>query len=204
MTQLYAISDDVLTPSDTIISQTKKILNCGVKFFQYRCKQQKDKKIAKELLRICNDHDAIFIINDDVEFAAEVGTNAVHIGKNDCSIEYAKKILGNEAFIGVSCYDDFDLALKAQEDGASYVAFGAVFQSSTKPNAPLCKLQTLKLAKEILKIPICAIGGINSQNIGILSDIGIDYIAVINAIYKPYSIEQNIKLLKSLIEKKSI
>lgn len=197
--QIYAISDDVLTPNDKILMMTKEILECGIKLFQYRCKRQKDEKLARELLLLCQEYGANFIINDDVDFAAKIGAKSVHIGKDDHSLQYAKSVLGDDAFIGVSCYQDIELAKKAEQNGASYVAFGAMFASPTKPNAPLCDINILRQAKQILKIPVCAIGGINHSNIGSIFELGVDYAAIITALYKPNPISQNIKKIKEAL-----
>lgn len=200
MSQIYALSDDILTPPQTIISQAEQILSSGVKLFQYRCKNDKfNEDIAKELLVLCSKFNATFIINDDVDFAAKIGTNAVHIGKDDASLAYARAVLGDDAFIGVSCYDSLELAKKAEQNGASYVAFGAIFASKTKPNANVCGLNILKQAKANLSIPICAIGGINLSNIALVSQTGIDYIAVVNAIYSPNLISKNLENLNKAI-----
>ena len=197
MSQIYAISDDTLTPDATIISQATEILRNGVKFFQYRSKKPvKNEKIARKLLALCDDFEAKFIVNDDVKFAASIGAKCVHVGVDDMDISSAREILGDDAFIGVSCYNDLNLALKAQQNGASYVAFGSVFKSQTKPDAVICPLETIKQAKEILNIPICAIGGINASNIAQISALKIDLIAVINAIYHPKSISENLAQLR--------
>ncbi|MCD8212622.1 MAG: thiamine phosphate synthase [Campylobacter sp.] len=197
MSRIYAISDDILTPDETILSQVNEILKNGVKFFQYRSKKAvKDPQIASEILALCKKFQAKFIINDDVNFASCIGAKCVHIGADDMSIKEAKEILGEGAFIGVSCYNDINSALKAQKDGAGYVAFGSVFESRTKPDATLCPIETIKKAKEILHIPICAIGGINVSNIAQISALNVELIAVINAIYKPNSISKNLNDLK--------
>lgn len=192
MAEIYAIGDDVLTPDNKILAQTREILECGVKYFQFRTKKEpKNEAVAREILALCNKFGAKFIINDDVNFALKIGAKAVHLGKEDGDIRYARKILGEDAFIGASCYNDINLAIKAQNEGASYVAFGAIFASPTKPNAPLCDFETIRKAKEILRIPICVIGGINSSNIARISALNIDMIAVISALYKPHSITEN-------------
>ena len=137
--------------------------------------------------------------NQRLKFAAKIGANAVHIGKDDGGVKAARKILGEDAFIGVSCYDDLNLALKAQDDGASYAAFGALFASPTKPHAPLCKFETIMRAKEILRIPVCAIGGINAANIAQIAALNPDYIAVISALYRPASIKENLRNLQAFL-----
>ena len=198
--EIYAITDDVLTPESSVLAQVGELLECGVKFLQYRTKlEPKNERVAVALKELCERYGARFIVNDDVKFAAKIGANAVHIGKDDGGVKAARKILGKDAFIGVSCYDDLNLALKAQDEGASYAAFGALFASPTKPNAPLCKFETIRRAKEILRIPVCVIGGINTANIAQIAALNPDYIAVISALYRPASIKENLENLQAFL-----
>ncbi|MDO5045533.1 thiamine phosphate synthase [Campylobacter sp.] len=200
MAQIYAISDDILTPDESILEQTREILECGIKYFQYRSKKAvKNESLARQLLALCNDFGAKFIVNDDISFAKQIGAKCVHIGKDDGDIKTAREILGKDAFIGVSCYNDINLAIKAQDAGASYVAFGSVFVSPTKPHTVRCPFETIIKAKEILDIPICVIGGINAQNIDQILSLEIDLIAVISALYKPESISENYKNLSRFL-----
>ena len=200
MAEIYAITDDVLTPESSVLEQARELLECGVKFLQYRTKlEPKNERVATALKELCERYGARFIVNDDVNFAAKIGANAVHIGKDDGGVKAARKILGEDAFIGVSCYDDLNLALRAQDEGASYAAFGAVFASSTKPNAPLCKFETIRRAKKILRIPVCVIGGINAANIAQIAALNPDYIAVISALYRPASIKENLRNLQAFL-----
>ena len=201
MAEIYAISDDILMPENLALEYTKEILECGVKFFQFRSKKAvKNEKIASEILNLCEKFGAKFIVNDDVKFAKKIGAKAVHLGKEDEGIKEAFEILGKDAYVGVSCYNDINLAINAAKNGASYVAFGSVFASPTKPNAPKCDLEVVKEAKQILNLPVCVIGGINDTNIGLLSYANPDLIAIISAIYKDGNIKENIKNLQEIIE----
>ena len=201
MAEIYAISDDILMPENLALRYTREILECGVKFFQFRSKKAaKNERLASEILNLCEKFRAKFIVNDDVKFAKKIGANAVHLGKEDEGIKEAFEILGKDAYVGVSCYNDINLAINAAKNGASYVAFGSVFTSPTKPNAPKCGLEVVKEAKQILNLPVCVIGGINETNIGSLSHAKPDLIAVISAIYKNGNIKENIKNLQRIIE----
>ena len=201
MAEIYAISDDVLMPENLALEYAREILECGVKFFQFRSKKAvKNEKLASEILNLCEKFGAKFIVNDDVKFAKKIGAKAVHLGKDDENIKEAFEILGKDAYVGVSCYNDINLAINAAKNGASYVAFGSVFTSPTKPNAPKCGLEVVKEAKQILDLPVCVIGGINETNIGSLSHAKPDLIAVISAIYKNGNIKENIKNLQKIIE----
>ena len=201
MAEIYAISDDLLMPENLALRYTREILECGVKFFQFRSKKAvKNEKLASEILNLCEKFGAKFIVNDDVKFAKKIGAKAVHLGRDDENIKEAFEILGKDAYVGVSCYNDISLAINAAKNGASYVAFGSVFTSPTKPNAPKCGLEIVKEAKQILNLPVCVIGGINETNIGSLSHAKPDLIAVISAIYKDGNIKENIKNLQKIIE----
>ena len=201
MAEIYAISDDILMPENLALEYAREILESGVKFFQFRSKKAvKNEKLASEILNLCEKFGAKFIVNDDVKFAKKIGAKAVHLGKDDEGIKEAFEILGKDAYVGVSCYNDINLAINATKNGASYVAFGSIFTSPTKPNAPKCGLEIVKEAKQILNLPICVIGGINEANIGLLSHVKPDLIAVISAIYKDGNIKENIKNLQRIIE----
>ena len=201
MAEIYAISDDILMPENLALEYAREILECGVKFFQFRSKKAvKNEKLASEILNLCEKFGAKFIVNDDVKFAKKIGAKAVHLGKDDEGIKEAFEILGKDAYVGVSCYNDISLAINAAKNGASYVAFGSVFTSLTKPNAPKCGLEVVKEAKQILNLPICVIGGINETNIGSLSHVKPDLIAIISAIYKDGNIKENIKNLQKIID----
>ena len=201
MAEIYAISDDLLMPENLALEYTREILECGVKFFQFRSKKAvKNEKLASEILNLCEKFGAKFIVNDDVKFAKKIGAKAVHLGKDDENIKETFEILGKNAYVGVSCYNDINLAINAAKNGASYVAFGSVFTSPTKPNAPKCGLEIVKEAKQILNLPVCVIGGINETNIGSLSHAKPDLIAVISAIYKDGNIKENIKNLQKIIK----
>ena len=201
MAEIYAISDDVLMPENLALEYAREILECGVKFFQFRSKKAvKNEKLASEILNLCEKFGAKFIVNDDVKFAKKIGAKAVHLGKEDEGIKEAFEILGEDAYVGVSCYNDISLAINAAKNGASYVAFGSVFTSPTKPNAPKCGLEVVKEAKQILDLPVCVIGGINETNISSLSLAKPDLIAVISAIYKNGNIKENIKNLQKIVK----
>ena len=201
MAEIYAISDDLLMPENLALEYTREILECGVKFFQFRSKKAaKNERLASEILNLCEKFGTKFIVNDDVKFAKKIGANAVHLGRDDEDLEEAFEILGKDAYVGVSCYNDINLAINAAKNGASYVAFGSIFTSSTKPNAPKCGLEVVKEAKQILNLPVCVIGGINETNIGSLSHAKPDLIAVISAIYKDGNIKENIKNLQKIIK----
>jgi len=180
---LYAITD---SSQEHLARQVELALKGGVHILQYRDKssdQTRRLTQAKRLLDLCRKHDAIFIINDDVELAKAIGADGVHLGRDDHDIESARIALGNKAIIGLSCYDQLELAVAAQSAGADYVAFGRFFPSSTKPQAVQAEIELLSAAKSTLRIPIVAIGGITPENGAPLIDAGADMLAVIQGLF---------------------
>jgi len=121
------------------------------------------------------------IINDDVRLAAAVGAAGVHLGQDDGDIAAARAMLGPDAIIGASCYASMDAARRAASGGASYVAFGSVFPSGTKPGAARAPLELFRQAGD-LGVPRVAIGGINIDNAGLIIAAAADLIAVLSAV----------------------
>ena len=199
--KIYALSDEKFTPNELLFASIKRLCNGGVSMIQYRNKSgpHNEKELSK-ISEFCASVGVSFIINDDALLAKRVGAAGVHVGKDDGEVGRARDILGSNAIIGASCYDSCELAIQAQNDGASYAAFGAVFRSPTKPNATCCPLEVISKAKELLKVPVCAIGGINASNIASVAKAGADYAAVVSALYTKDQIEQNLLELKRAIK----
>ena len=199
--KIYALSDEKFTPNELLFASIKRLCNGGVSMIQYRNKSgpHNEKELSK-ISEFCASVGVSFIINDDALLAKRVGAAGVHVGKDDGEVGRARDILGSNAIIGASCYDSCELAIQAQNDGASYAAFGAVFRSPTKPNAVCCPLEIISRAKELLKVPVCAIGGINASNIASVAKAGADYAAVVSALYTKDQIEQNLLELKRAIK----
>ena len=201
MNQIYALTDQHFTPLNTLKAQINELLAGGVKIIQYRNKSQNhDISLLKDIAKICKNNNAKFIINDDVSLAQIVQADGVHIGKDDETLKRARDILGYNAYIGVSCYNDLERAKDAVKNGADYVAFGALFASPTKPNASICSLDIIKEAKNNLTSKIAVIGGINSSNLNIVKDLEIDYIAIVSALYTSGSITQNLTKLNTILK----
>jgi thiamine-phosphate pyrophosphorylase len=142
------------------------------------------------ILRLCREYDVPCIVNDDVEMCLNLEADGVHLGVNDDNIAEVRHILGEDAIIGSSCYEQLSRAKQAQKEGASYVAFGAMFPTPKKPRAPRATLALLKEAKSEIHIPIVAIGGITVNNAHDVIETGIDAIAVITSLYEAKSIKE--------------
>ena len=183
---LYVITDEHLIAEENFIQNIEHALQGGASIVQYRDKSQnrdKQRRQAHALRELCNQYHKTFIINDDIKLAQETDADGVHIGINDAPLSDVRKQLGNDKIIGVSCYNDFSLALTAQQMGADYIAFGSFYLSSIKPEAKKADTALLTKAREQLQIPVCAIGGITSKNAAPLINAGADMLAVISDIF---------------------
>ncbi|MBB5019379.1 thiamine-phosphate pyrophosphorylase [Chitinivorax tropicus] len=181
---VYAITPDTMD-TETLINKSRLVLTGGVSVLQYRNKHR-DQALrleqASSLKALCDEFSIPLIINDDISLAAEVGAAGVHLGKDDRALANARSELGSTAVVGISCYNQLSLARKAADEGASYVAFGAVFSSSTKPDAVNAPLSLFQQAK-IIPVPVVAIGGITSVNALQVIQAGADAIAMISALF---------------------
>ena len=201
---LYAITPDS-ADLNTLIQKTKSAIEGGAFMVQYRSKiQDRDVKMQQcaAILRLCREYEIPCIVNDDVDMCRILEADGVHLGEKDDNIAEVRHILGDDAIIGSSCYDQLDRAKSAQKEGASYVAFGAMFPTSTKPNAPRATLALLKEAKREIQIPIVAIGGITVNNAHDVIKTGIDAIAVINSLYEAKSIKETAETFVKMFHQK--
>ena len=181
---LYAITQPEHKTIDQVVRAVQAALKGGAVVVQYRDKNPIDAlALASQLLTLCHDYRAPLLINDSVELALEVGADGVHLGKDDGDIADARKRLGPDAIIGVSCYNDIEKARQAADHGADYVAFGRFFPSGSKPLAAPADIATLRQATQQIDVPIVAIGGILPENGGQLLDAGADLLAVIGGIF---------------------
>ena len=137
-----------------------------VSFFQLRLKKEKFKKkltIGKKIKRICKKFKVKFLINDDVYLAKKLNADGCHLGQSDMNINKARELIGNK-IIGITCHNSIKLAKVALENKADYLAFGAFYSTKTKKTKYKSSINILKKARKLTKIPIVAIGGINSKN----------------------------------------
>lgn len=180
---LYAVTPDTVD-SVSLLSQVAAVAP-HIDILQYRNKSE-DAALrleqARALADLCRRHGVLFIVNDDVELAAQTGADGVHLGRDDAALSAARRRLGAAAVIGASCYDSLERARRAVEAGASYIAFGAVFPSATKPQAAQAPL-SLFAAARALGAPMVAIGGIDAGNAGQVLRAGADALAVIGGLF---------------------
>jgi thiamine-phosphate pyrophosphorylase len=182
---LYAITPDI-DDTDLLLKKVEAALQGGIDILQYRNKRANFKlqtQQARVLLPLCRQFNVPMIMNDSVKLCIELDADGVHLGADDGDLAEVRTRIGQNKILGASCYNRFDLALTAQDQGADYVAFGACFTSNTKPNAPLAHLDLFKRARAELNVPSVAIGGINLQNAPQVIRAGADAIAIIQAIF---------------------
>lgn len=167
---LLAIAEAALAGGAVLLQYRNKLRDLGLRQLQ-----------ATALRELACTFCVPFIVNDDLDLACAVAADGVHLGRDDADVQAAREMLGSEAIIGASCYASPVLARQAVAAGASYVAFGTVFVSPTKPHAPRAPL-SLFAECDSPGVPTVAIGGINLDNAQRAIDAGADLIAVISAI----------------------
>jgi len=181
---LYAVTPD-LAATAVLVARVEAAIRGGAAAIQYRGKTA-DRALARAqagaIARVSAAGGALFIVNDDAALAAAVGADGVHLGEDDGSIDDARRALGPDRIVGVSCYDDFARAEAAVAAGADYVAFGSFHASGVKPAARRAPLSLLERARR-LGVPVVAIGGITAGNAPDLIRAGADALAVITAVF---------------------
>ncbi|TDI89743.1 MAG: thiamine phosphate synthase [Candidatus Dadabacteria bacterium] len=187
LTGLYVITDKKLIKRAGFIETVEKSIKGGARIVQLREKDTPKNEIlnlGRELLKLTRRYDVPLIINDSPELAKEIGADGVHLGGDDTSIKNARAILGDEAIIGVSCYNQIERGLNAVQNGAYYVAFGTPYYTPTKPEREPTSIEVLKEAVYVIsQIPIFAIGGITKENASEILGTGVDGIAVITSVF---------------------
>ncbi|UTF59394.1 thiamine phosphate synthase [Gilvimarinus sp. DA14] len=184
---LYAITHSDHFGGEALALKTQQVLQGGCRLIQYRDKSGNTSKRlaeASQLHALCGTFDAKLIINDDVDLALQTGAAGVHLGQGDDSVALARKRLGDNAIIGVTCHASLALAEQALQHGATYIAFGRFFTSATKPNAPPAPMALLQQARARWpNTVIVAIGGINQGNANQVKAYGANYTAVCQGVY---------------------
>jgi len=180
--RLYLITPPVLGELADFAGRLARALEAGdVAALQIRLKDAPEAQIAaavEALAPIARARDVAVILNDRPDLAAKLGCDGVHVGQSDASCAEARRIMGREAMIGVTCHDSRHLAMEAAEAGADYVAFGAFFPTATKETLYRPEPEILTIWQETMQIPCVAIGGITADNAEGLAAAGADFLAV--------------------------
>ncbi|HYE47605.1 MAG TPA: thiamine phosphate synthase [Caulobacter sp.] len=186
--RLYLITPPVIDDLAAFGRTLAEALDAGdVAALQLRLKDQPEAVIAAAhdvIAPICLARDVALILNDDPRLAARLGCDGVHIGQSDMPMAEARKVMGKQAMIGVTCHDSRHLGMEAAEAGADYVAFGAFFPTATKETTYRPDPEILTIWQESMEIPCVAIGGVTADNAGQLAAAGADFVAVSAGVWR--------------------
>lgn len=181
---VYAVTDRQWLAGRTLESQVRQVLEGGATIVQLREKMVSDDEflaIGRVIQTVCREFGVPFIINDNLKVAAILGAG-LHVGQSDAACADARRVLGENAILGVSC-TTVEEALRAEAAGADYLGVGAVFPTSTKSDAEYVDRQTLIDICGAVRIPVVAIGGISLENAPKLAGTGIAGVAVVSALF---------------------
>ena len=178
------------------------VLSTGVRWIQYREKDKSRRDIYREALilrKLTNEFGAVFIVNDYTDIVLAVNADGVHLGQKDLPLKEARKILGKGKIIGVSthCAEE---AIAAETGGADYIGFGPIFHTETKDAGKPKGITSLREIKKLIKIPVIAIGGINTENLESVIDSGADAVAVSSGMIQG-NIADNVTRLLNILKK---
>lgn len=200
---LYAVTDRRwLKEGETLVTRTEEAIDGGVTFVQLREKdldEENFEREGRELKELCRRRGVSFVINDNVELAAKLDADGVHVGQSDMEALDVRKIIGEDKILGVSA-QTVEQAVTAEKHGADYLGVGAVFPTGSKDDAAEVSYDTLKAICDAVKIPVIAIGGITEDNVVELSGSGICGIAVISALYAKEDIKSAARKLRKNTE----
>ncbi|MGN0335570.1 MAG: thiamine phosphate synthase [Lachnospiraceae bacterium] len=200
---LYAVTDRAWTGKQTLMEQVEDALKGGATCIQLREKKLDEESFLKEALEmksLCARYGVPFIVNDNVEIAMKCKADGIHVGQKDMEAGNVRALVGDRMIIGVSA-QSVELAKAAEKAGADYLGVGAMFGTTTKPDARPLSKEVLKEICESVSIPVVAIGGINKNNIQELSGTGADGVALVSAIFAADDIESECRTLRALSEK---
>jgi thiamine-phosphate pyrophosphorylase len=185
--RLYLISPERIEHPSIFAEEMRAAFDGGdVAAFQLRLKEVDDATIARvaDTLRpVCQQRDVAFIMNDRPDLAVKLDCDGVHVGQEDMSYAEARRIVGPDRQVGVTCKASRHLAMEAAEAGADYVAFGAFFPSTTKTVTTPADLDILRWWSELFEIPSVAIGGITVENCRPVIEAGADFLAVAGGVW---------------------
>lgn len=196
--RLYVIIDNDVLGRRSFLYTARALKDGACDIIQFRDKTSKKEVIVKRafaLRKLLLKSATLFIINDFLDIAKIIDSDGVHLGQDDSSIEIARKILGEDKIIGLSCHN-LRQAKAAEEKGADYISIGPVFKTSTKPQRYPIGLDLIKKTSEKIKIPFFAIGGINPKNINHVLSSGAKNIAACGALCQAKNINQTMKNFK--------
>ena len=204
MFDLYVVTDRELSKGRSDAEVARMAYEGGADVVQLRMKSADGREMLEQanlIRRYADEMCKLFIVDDRVDIAMASGADGVHLGQSDMPLEAARKLMGDDAIIGISV-DNVEEAVAAQEGGADYVGVGAVFQTSTKPDAQQgVGLGAVFEVRQAVDIPVVAIGGINRGNIQDVIRAGADAVAVVSAVVAQDDVSAAAHELRDLILK---
>ena len=184
--RLYLITPPRLDPV-AFAETLARTLDAGdVACLQLRLKDADDdtvRRVAEILMPVAHRRDVAFLVNDRPDLAAATGADGVHVGQDDAPYAEARRIVGGDRIVGVTCHNSRHLAMEAGDAGADYVAFGAFHATTTKDPKTRAEPEILEWWSDLFEVPCVAIGGITVENCGPLIDAGADFLAVSSGVW---------------------
>lgn len=197
---VYVVTDGTMLPGRTHIEIAEACVAAGAGCVQLREKNLPDRdvfELAIAIRRMTEYTKTIFIVNNRADIAVACGADGLHVGQDDLSAAVARKIIGPDAILGVSALSVED-AVRAEADGADYVAPGPIFATASKSDAgPVMGLASIREIKQAVNIPVVAIGGIGLANIAEISEAGAESAAVISAVVCAPDMADAIRVLQT-------
>lgn len=194
----------ITCPRDDISYEQQVELACqgGADMIQFRDKKMSDKDLfdlSLKLQRICDKYDVCFTVNNRIDIADISNSDGVHLGQTDLPVWYARKVLGDNKIVGISA-SGYDKVVEASKLPVNYIGCGAIFSTTTKPEANVRGLEVLKKIKEAkISKPIIAIGGIDKTNVAEVIKAGADGVAVVRAVCGAQNIKKEAQDIKKII-----
>ena len=187
MRGLYVITDASIANPDLLYRQVSEAIDGGASLVQFRHKTDDQSlylALAEAVVESCQQQGIPCLINDNAHIVKALGADGAHLGQTDGSLSEARKALGIEAILGRTCHDSRQLMEEAVADGATYCAFGRLFESDTKPSASGLSLNQLGILVDQCPLPAVAIGGITADNARHVLDTGVSMLAVSGAVFR--------------------
>jgi thiamine-phosphate pyrophosphorylase len=199
---LYLVTDRRWLGDRTLWHDVEEAIRGGVTLVQLREKEISSKEyleLAQRVKAVTDRHDVPLIVNDRIDIALAIDADGVHLGPEDLPVPIARTILGEGKLIGASAAS-LDEALLLQAQGADYLGVGAVYLTGTKRGTERVSLEDLRGIKTAVRIPVVAIGGIQTENVRPVMNTGVDGVAVVSAIMDQRDIREAARQLLSLLK----
>lgn len=200
--RLYLVLDKDSCYQGNVTGIFHRVRKEGIDLVQLRENTASDRALlcdAQIIKRLCQEQEIIFLINNRLDIAWITNADGLHLGQLDLPLKAARKILGKNKILGMSCHN-LTQALKAEAEGADYISIGPIFPTQTKPNLKPINPKLIKMIKERIKIPFFVIGGINQVNIRKIISYGAKRFALCRAICCAENVKKASQELRALID----